>query len=215
MRSLSSQKGFTLVELAIVLMIIGLLIGGILKGQELIENARSLSLMRQLKSYEAANMTFRSSYGALAGDMTNPGTRIPNCTTSPCNMPGTGNGRLDAYPEPMNFWLHLAKANMISGIDTSGTDVYTLLPKTPYGGSAIIGHNGLNTHIMNLYSDLDSDLPLLNARQSSQIDRKMDDGNPATGDIYNNDIITPSCVATGEYTISGNALCTILIEYDL
>ena len=57
----TSQSGFTLVELAIVLMIIGLLIGGILRGQELMENARVTSTIQQTKAYDGATTTFRDS----------------------------------------------------------------------------------------------------------------------------------------------------------
>ena len=56
MKQMSNQKGFTLVELAIVMTIIGLLIGGVLKGQELMENARVTSTVAQVKGYEGAAM---------------------------------------------------------------------------------------------------------------------------------------------------------------
>lgn len=84
MKTRSTQKGFTLVELAIVMTIIGLLIGGVLKGQELMQNARVTSTVAQVKAYEAAVTTFRDKYDATPGDMTNANTRIPNCGTA-CN----------------------------------------------------------------------------------------------------------------------------------
>ncbi len=73
------QRGFTLVELAIVMIIIGLLIGGVLKGQELISNAQVSASAAQVKATEAGISTFQDAYGAIPGDMVSPATRIPNC----------------------------------------------------------------------------------------------------------------------------------------
>ena len=84
-----AQRGFTLVELAIVMTIIGLLIGGILKGQELMQNARVTATIAQVRSYEAATTTFRDSFAAIPGDMNNASTRITGCDVS-CNPCATG-----------------------------------------------------------------------------------------------------------------------------
>ena len=73
------HKGFTLVELAIVMTIIGLLIGGILKGQELLENARVTSTIAQVKSFDAAITGFRDIYDGLPGDLRDAGNKIPGC----------------------------------------------------------------------------------------------------------------------------------------
>ncbi|MBI3440941.1 MAG: prepilin-type N-terminal cleavage/methylation domain-containing protein, partial [Proteobacteria bacterium] len=79
MRKTYQQKGFTLVELAIVLTIIGLLIGGILKGQQLMQNARITATMGQIRAVESATTTFRDTYGGMPGDLANAATRVPNC----------------------------------------------------------------------------------------------------------------------------------------
>jgi prepilin-type N-terminal cleavage/methylation domain-containing protein len=83
--SLRYQKGFTLVELAIVMIVIGLLIGGIFSGLRLIENAQISKTIQDLKSIESAALTFRDTYGRLPGDLRNPAVRLVNCTVAPCH----------------------------------------------------------------------------------------------------------------------------------
>ena len=90
----TGQSGFTLVELAIVMIIIGLLIGGILKGQELIANAQTTATVAQLKGIDGALSTFRDKYSTLPGDMLSPNTRLRDCNAAPCNNPGNGDGRV-------------------------------------------------------------------------------------------------------------------------
>ncbi len=82
MKRLQQQKGFTLVELAIVLTIIGLLIGGILKGQQLITNARVTAQMAQVQGVEAATTTFNDTYQGLPGDLTTATTRVAKLYSS-------------------------------------------------------------------------------------------------------------------------------------
>src|ERR1035438_6434502 len=93
-----SQAGFTLVELAIVMIIIGLLIGGVLKGQQLIDNARVTATVAQINSITAAVISFREMYNDLPGDIINPGGRLPDCGAAPCNVGGDGNGVLNCLP---------------------------------------------------------------------------------------------------------------------
>ena len=72
------QNGFTLIEIAIVLVIIGLLLGGVLKGQELITSARVRNLISQQDGVKAAYFGFLDRYRALPGDYTTATTNIAN-----------------------------------------------------------------------------------------------------------------------------------------
>ena len=67
-----SQQGFTLIELSIVLVIIGLIVGGILVGRDLIRAAGVRSTIAQIESYQTAANTFRGKYGYLPGDIKDP-----------------------------------------------------------------------------------------------------------------------------------------------
>src|SRR6267378_3615142 len=83
------QQGFTLVEIAIVLVIIGLLLGGILKGQEMITQAKIKNVIADFSGVSAAYHGYQDRYRAIPGDDPNAGTRW---TTAPAAQPGDGNG---------------------------------------------------------------------------------------------------------------------------
>lgn len=151
-----NEDGFTLVELAIVMIIIGLLIGGILKGQALIENARISAGVSQLKGTDSAVSTFRDAYNAFPGDMTaaNAAARIPNCAAAPCNNNGNGNGRLALDPsvlpalatEESAFWAQLSAADIMGGIvpQAAAVALNQSHPEFEVAGSIRVGYyNGL------------------------------------------------------------------------
>ena len=142
MRKSTTQKGFTLVELAIVMTIIGLLIGGILKGQELMQNARATATIARVRAFESAVTTFRDTYSAVPGDMANASQRLAGCTTQ-CNPAGgaglagnnivgsltwaNGGAWANQYTaliaanaavgaETTLFWMHMLLADLITGV---------------------------------------------------------------------------------------------------
>ncbi len=153
------QSGFTLVELAIVFIILGLFIAGVIKGAELIENARATSISAQIKTYQSAITSFRDTYGALPGDMRDATQRINGCDATNNCTNGDGNqmigiaGRYNQVilntvtdDETLLFWKHLVLANLISGVSPDARSTFVSCapncspefgathPRTPFGG---------------------------------------------------------------------------------
>lgn len=207
-----NTKAFTLVELAIVMTIIGLLIGGILKGQELLENARVTSTIAQIKSFQAAVNTFQDVYDlAVPGDMRNALSRIPNCTVASACANGNGNneigikdvfhGNADATlaGESTQFWKHLALANLISGVNATATTIGfgSTHPAAKTGGGFFAKSvvtdmtdgdpgNWMKGNVLIIRSNENGAAGLwenISPLRAGQIDRKMDDGIAVTGTV--------------------------------
>src|SRR5882724_8938540 len=85
----NKNQGFTLIEIAIVLVIIGLLLGGVLKGQELITSARVRNLISQQDGVKAAFFGFQDRFRALPGDYAQATVNIVGVTQN-----GNGNGQI-------------------------------------------------------------------------------------------------------------------------
>jgi len=131
------SRGFTLVELAVVITIIAMLTGGVLKGNEMIQRARISALITQIESSRAAVISFRDKFNQLPGDMANAVQRLPNCTASFHCANGNGNGLIEGAPagtidiayvpgasEGAQAWKHLALADFLSaGFDVSADPV--------------------------------------------------------------------------------------------
>ncbi len=128
-RTHNNESGFTLVELAIVIVIIGLIIGGVLVGQDMIKSAEIRASIGQWESYNAASNTFRDKYGYIPGDV-NQARALEfgfyDRTGSAAAGNGDGNGMLQACAqtaaagllagcETTVYWRDLNDAEMIDG----------------------------------------------------------------------------------------------------
>lgn len=177
-------SGFTLIEIAIVLVIIGLLLGGILKGQELLTSARVRELIAQQDGIKAAYFGFQERYRALPGDYAKATNSINNTSQD-----GNGNGRIESGTTPNEAilaWEHLSGASFLTGsyhyasIESAATSHVN-----PYGVFQQLVYDG----IYGAGTLADPSALRHNIKSGSQIpveivaetDRKIDDGMPNTG----------------------------------
>lgn len=143
------KNAFSLVELSIVLVILGLLIGGILTGQSLIRAAELRSIIKDFENFKTAVYLFEDKYFALPGDMTNAtdfwGAYSDGCPgssqsgTETCNGNGDGyifEGTIGQYTESQGFFQHLANAGLIKSnfSPDPGDDIQKKFPENPVGG---------------------------------------------------------------------------------
>ena len=128
------QSGFTLIEIAIVLVIIGLLLGGVLKGQELINSAKVKNLAGDFKNIPVFIYGYQDKYKALPGD---DAAAITHVTAG---KNGNGNGVIDGKwndiaandSEAFNFWQHVRFAGFAPGPTDKGDADY--IPKNASSG---------------------------------------------------------------------------------
>lgn len=128
-KNLSEEKGFTLIELSIVLVIIGLIVGGILTGQDLIKAAEQRATIAQIEKYNTAVNTFRNKFGGIPGDLSYASATsfslLNSIAVTNGGNPGLGdgNGLVEGgtagatllLGETVMFWLELSQAGLIDG----------------------------------------------------------------------------------------------------
>ncbi len=188
------QQGFTLIEIAIVLVIIGLLLGGVLKGQELIQNARVRNIISQQDGIKAAYFGFQDRYRGVPGDYpaTNAISNIPGvgpggvCAIAVCGTaPNASNGLIDTNQESITAWFHLSRSGFITGsYDGAGAlPTLTNTPTNPYGGFMQLINDAIYDPAGGVARNNVKTGAGIPATILGEVDRKIDDGNPSTGEF--------------------------------
>jgi prepilin-type N-terminal cleavage/methylation domain-containing protein len=181
------QGGFTLVEIAIVLVIIGLLLGAVLKGQELIDNSRVKNASNVISSIKAAAYGYLDRYRALPGD-DGPVAQLQarGSAWTPITVAGNGDGSIAAAANPfaapnaehLGFWQHLRAAGFLTG---SPADVGVVaLPKNAFGG--LTGVASLTTQLGNFNTRVVC-LSQVPGKAATALDNQLDDGRPDGGSV--------------------------------
>ena len=173
----ANQKGFTLVEIAIVLVIIGLLLGGILKGQEMIVQAKIKNAMADFSGISAAYHGYQDRYRKIPGD-DDGAARWSGATA------GNGNGIVaglygssTAADESRLWWDHLRRAGFVAGNGSSQ-------PTNAFAGMiGVQTGNGAGSSVMNGFSSLIVCSANIPDKVAIAIDTSMDDGVSTTGGV--------------------------------
>ena len=204
--------GFTLVEIAVVLVIVGLILGGVFKGQALIDGARVRSLSNEVVGIRTAWYGFQDRYRSLPGDFPNAATQIDSAA-----VPGNGDGRIDDARERAGVWQQLALAGFISGdfdgrsgSSGSATDVEcgpATCPRNPFGGAYKISYATQAADARGaaheIYTGDRIPVGIL-----AELDRKLDDGLPGGGRLRVHRGFASACTRNGEWDVaSAHANC--------
>jgi hypothetical protein len=189
-----AQQGWTLLEIALLVLIVGLILAGVVKGQEMITSAKVKRLAGQLDEIRAAYLGFEDRFKALPGDFADADA-VFDCGGG-C-LRGNGDGRIRSNAAPVNgsqvredllVWTHLSLAGFLKGeyrmLDNEDQSTEANSPKSPYSVYMQIvfdGRYGLN----------DGGVPRHNLKSGAQVpievaaelDRKTDDGKPYRGGL--------------------------------
>lgn len=235
-----SCHGFTLVELSVVLVIIGLILGAVLLGRDLIKAAEIRAAVSELSTIQAAVVMFKDKYKALPGDMNDATTYWPGVTSN-----GNGNDVLSSSDVAQDqeggyLWHHLGlsglyqtfkRPNAANFSNHYGVNTPQILPNT-----AVVGQRRSTGHMR--YATLSNYIQLgkyhdasggsvtcaaVDANTAYLIDTKMDNGNPSSGNVlaYVNstcDVNPPTCTNyKGNYAANDNDYLQTpgTVNYDL
>lgn len=181
-----SQSGFTLIEIAIVLVIIGLLLGGVLKGQELINSAKVKNFANDFRNVPLFIYGYQDKYKALPGDDAKYDTHLGASATLVSTLATRGNGRIEGNynsvtgtDESVAFWQHVRLAGLAAG-PTGFTSVAADMPTNADGGKIGIQSTApILTMTGSYFVCSDS----IQGKFAKQLDTTLDDGDTFTGSV--------------------------------
>ena len=236
------NSGFSLVELSIVLVILGLLVGGVLVGQTLIKSAELRAQMKQIENFKTGVNTFRMRFSALPGDFSNA-TRSFLPAEWPLIVDGNGNEKIgdangaydDLSGEITQFWMQLGAAGVIEGTYNTTSNINAGFPETALGRNGIIAIYDATIMKNNILyigvksaADPGTDDSIvggdsLTPVEAAAIDEKFDDGHPyfgkaqaraETGSTYNikPDYLDPTAYLLNRLPVYAQTISNIFIR---
>jgi prepilin-type N-terminal cleavage/methylation domain-containing protein len=234
---MKTGSGFTLLELAIVLVVIGLVAGGITVGSRLLHNSKIRSVSTQLDAAKTAMNTFYLKYNAWPGDMDRASQYWPGCDAVPANCDGDNNKEIEPPDdEDIRGWQHLSLAKLIPdamtglsggatkfvlGSNVPATDIdnaglwlryYQFTSDGRAGNMIILSGSEPGTTLM--------EAPVISPKDAALIDHKLDDGLALTGRMRGRNGVlsgasTGGCISGIDYLPTSDAIkCRLYFMLD-
>lgn len=216
---MKKQTGFTLIELAIVLVIIGLLLGGVLRGQELINSAKAKNITADLKNVQIFIYGFQDKFRAIPGDDASVAVHInggtaattPAATLNNAQINGAWNSTT-ATDESFLFWQHVRLAGFATGPTAVADPAY--LPRNAesgrFGVQSLVGFTTIvdTAPMTGSYVTCTENVA---GRLVKQIDANLDDGNSATGSLRA--VLPPAAVSVATGAIIDGTPYTVCLAF--
>lgn len=203
------HKGFSLIEVAIAVLVISLVATFSLKGKELIQTARLRAVIEQVETFKIASNCFMEKYGALPGDLQNAKELIDESLEN-----GNGSGEILSKEDAKRFWSHLTKSGLISAEMVNG------YPISKIGGyfsvsSKISGKPGTWLVLSKGTENNQTFSGVMTTENAHYIDKTIDSGSPAEGDvqILKGQYASGECIVGSKYNFKNkNEDCVVLFR---
>lgn len=171
------EKGFSLIEVAIAIVVVGLVVSLTLKGKELIHTAKLNSVVDQVNAFRMATQMFMEKYSAMPGDFANAKDMIDGSLEN-----GSGNGNISSISDAKRFWKHLVVSGLLSAELING------FPVSKFGGyysvaSNVGGNEGVWIILSRGTSNNMNFSGIISQEDAYVIDKKYDNGDPSSGEI--------------------------------
>lgn len=221
---MKKSRGFSLVELSVTFVVVGLMTGAAIWGMKVKEQAELNSVVSDVRSFTEATSVFQSIYGFLPGDIPNVDI-LPKSTNA--YVAGNGNGIIEPN-EALQFWTHLAGSGLVKGRFNAENEFSTNAAGDGASPASPLNYSKFNSGfkvasdpklgVKFIFSGFDgsgvNDGSVLPPSEAAYLDDKFDDGNPLTGKIRaeeGSNSTAGSCVNAGQYARGKNPECVLTI----